>query len=194
MLRERNARLSLCRSSARGTGFSFSTSIGAVAATRTDSQLSRRWFKIPAPRMSGAPQSRPHSRAPTLIRATSCPSTSSVTASGFPSAMRAARRSVSIPRRWKTTAWVAHRGSLPSILTEWSFRINSPSTSIDLSERSLKTDQLPGDGCDACALFLKPLDRKRKHTAYAYRPGTGCGLTPWRSPPAEGNHHSPSNR
>src|SRR5215475_4325367 len=41
-----------------------------------------------------------------------------VTASGFPSATRAARRSVSIPRRWKTTAPVAHRGSLPSTLTE----------------------------------------------------------------------------
>jgi hypothetical protein len=40
----------------------FSTSIGAVAATRTEFQLSRRWFKIPAPRMSGSPQSRPHSR------------------------------------------------------------------------------------------------------------------------------------
>jgi hypothetical protein len=82
----------------------FFYSIGAVAATRTDFQLSRRWFKIPAPRMSGSPQSRPHSRAPTSIRATSCPSTSSATASGFPSATRAVRRSVSIPRRWKTTA------------------------------------------------------------------------------------------
>ncbi|SIO64414.1 hypothetical protein SAMN05443247_10374 [Bradyrhizobium erythrophlei] len=39
----------------RGTGFSFSTSIGAVGATRTDFQLSGRWFKIPAPSTSGWP-------------------------------------------------------------------------------------------------------------------------------------------
>jgi len=31
------------------------------------------------------------------------------------------------------------RGSLPSTLTEWSFRTDSPSTSIGLSKRSLKT-------------------------------------------------------
>jgi hypothetical protein len=44
------------------------------------------------------------------------------------------------------------RWLLPSLLTEWSFRMDSPSTSIGLSERSLKTDQLSGDVCDACAL------------------------------------------
>jgi hypothetical protein len=43
----------------------FSTSIGAVAAAHTDFQLSSRWFKIPAPRMSSSPWSRRDSRAPT---------------------------------------------------------------------------------------------------------------------------------
>jgi hypothetical protein len=50
------------------------------------------------------------------------------------------------------TAPVAHRGSLPSTLSEWSLRMDSPSTSVGLSERSLKKDRLPGDVCDAFAL------------------------------------------
>jgi hypothetical protein len=35
--------------------------------------------------------------------------------------------------------------------------MDSPSTSVGLSERSLKTDQLPGDVCDACALSPKSM-------------------------------------
>ena len=50
---EGEQRLSL-RRARRATGFTFSTLIGAVAATRTDFQLSRRWFKIPAPSFPSA--------------------------------------------------------------------------------------------------------------------------------------------
>lgn len=62
---------------------------GVSRATRTDFQLSRRRFKIPAPGTSESPLSRPRSRAPTSKRAVSCPSTSSATAPGFPTPTRA---------------------------------------------------------------------------------------------------------
>ena len=54
----------------------------------------------PAPRRRDR-QSRPLSRAPTSIRATSYPWTSGATASGVPSATKAVRRSASFPPRWK---------------------------------------------------------------------------------------------
>lgn len=128
------------------------------AATRTNFQLSRHWF---APRMSGSPQSRPNSRAPTSIRATS---TVRPAALRLPDSPRPRGRSSLgvLPTTIETAAPVAHRGSLRSTLTEWSFRMDSPSMSIALSERSLKVDQQFGDVCDARALFLQSLDRKRK--------------------------------
>jgi hypothetical protein len=87
--------------------------------------------------------------------------------SGFPSAMRAVRRSVSIPRRWRTTAAVAHRGSLPST----SFRMISPPTSIALSERSLRTDQLSGDMSNARARSLIAIAGPRRERGHRRRSG-----------------------
>ncbi len=55
------------------------------------------------------------------------------------------------PTTIKSIVPAAHRSSLSSNLTEWSFRMDSTSTSISLSERSLKRSQSPGDVCDACA-------------------------------------------
>ena len=88
--------------------------------------------------------------------------------------------------RWKTTAPVAHRGSLPSTLTEWSLRMDSPSTSVGLSERSLKRDRLPGDVCDAFA--LSPISMREgpsilasalpcHHTRQAVRASARCHPT-----------------